>query len=237
MEIKHKVPFIFKVRNATPDDVDRILQLDNEVWTDFPASRDMIASRVKIFPEGNFIAIRQGEIIGYLALQFVNYDLEAHPSFTWNKITNNGTIASTHNITGEYMYGVGMTVSPRYQNLGIAARLIFAGWGIVVKYNKKGCLIGSRIPGYSKASKICTPEQYLELRREDGKLEDPELRLYEGDGFKVICLLPDYENDPPSCNYGALVYRNNPLYGRGGAFFHKFMALILARWGHKILWG
>lgn len=235
MNIRHKVPFVFEVRTATLDDVDNILKLDNEVWTDFPASRDMIESRIRIFQEGNFVAVHRGEIVGYLSLQFIDYDLESHPTFSWNEITDNGTFQSSHNLAGQYMYGAGMTVSPRFQRFGIATRLIFAGWSLIVRYNKKGCLLGSRMPGYAVVKQQYSPEDYLALKKADGGLYDPELRLYQNDGFSIIGLLPKYENDPPSCDYGVLIYQDNPFYNKGISVLYRLAAYLIARWGHKIM--
>jgi len=235
MNITHKTLFVFEVRTATLEDIDGILKLDNEVWTDFPADRDMIESRILVFQEGNFVAVYRGEIIGYLSLQFIGYDLESHPTFSWDEITDNGTLRKSHNPAGQYMYGVGMTVSPHFQNFGIATRLIFAGWSLIVRHNKKGCLLGSRMPGYSEAGDRYSPEEYLSLKRIDGRFHDPELRLYQGDGFSIIGLLPEYENDPPSRNYGVLIYQANPFYNKGIPILYRLTAYILARWGHKVI--
>ncbi|MBN1325575.1 hypothetical protein JW977_01155 [Candidatus Falkowbacteria bacterium] len=235
MKINHKIGLHFIVRNATNDDVDKILALDNKVWKDFPADREMIASRINVFPEGNLVAVYKSEIVGYLCLQFNDYDLEKHPPFTWNEITDKGTLIKTHDMQGQFMYGAAMTVAPEVQNFGIGTRLIFAGWSLIVKYDKRGCMIGSRIPGYSSVKDKYTPEDYIKLQREDGKLFDPELRLYKSDGFTIISVLPNYEPDPESCDYGVLVYQANPFYNRGCLGLRKLIAFIIAKWGHKIL--
>jgi len=235
MEINHKIALLFKIRNANLSDVDEILALDHEVWPDFPATRDMIKSRIEVFPEGNFVTLYKGKIVGYLCLQFINYDLENHPSFTWNEITDNGTLRNSHSISNEYMYGLAMSVSPRFQDVGIGTRLIFAGWSLIVRYNKRGCMLGSRIPGYASVQSQYTPEQYMQLKREDGKLLDPELRLYENDGFKIVGLLPNYENDPQSCDYGVLVYQANPFFNIGWPWLRNVISKVIAKWGHAIL--
>jgi len=235
MQIKHKIPFIFTIRQAISEDIEQILRLDNEVWQDFPATEKMISSRIEIFPEGNLVAVYRDKIVGYLCLQFINYNLEDHPPFTWNEITDYGTLCSSHNLNGEYMYGVAMTVSPKFQNFNIATRLMFAGWSIIVKYNKRGCMLGSRIPNFFDVKDKYSPEEYIHLKRADGKLSDDELRLYDSDGFKIICALPNYETDPESCNYGVLVYQANPFYNKGFNALRKLLSIILAKWGHKIL--
>ena len=238
IRVKHKkrIKVEVLVRNATLDDVNGILDLEQETWPFFPANREKVESRIQTFPEGSFVVtLSNGEIVGYLSLQFINYDLENPKASSWDEMTDCGTIRKSHLIDGAYIFGVGMSVSPRYQNMGIATRLFFATWAIGVGYNRRGCMLGSRMPGYADVKDRYSPEQYVQLRREDGKLFDPELRLYEGDGFRLICLLPNYENDPPSCDYGVLVYQGNPFYNRGGRLFQRLAAWFLARWGHKII--
>lgn len=235
MKIRHKIPFIFEIRNAEISDVKKILKLDNLVWKDFPANEEMIRSRIEVFPEGNFVAVFKDEIVGYLCLQFIDYDIENHPNFTWDEITDKGTLKLSHHSEGNYMYGVAMTVSPNFQNFNIGTRLIFAGWSLIVKYNKRGCMLGSRMPGYLAVKEKYSPDEYIKLQREDGKLADPELRLYKGDGFTIVSALPNYEPDPESCDFGVLVYQANPFFNRGWSSLRRIISFIIARWGHKLL--
>lgn len=222
-------------RQATLDDVDGILKLDNEVWPDFPATREMIRSRIEVFPEGNFVGVCNGEVVGHTSLQIVRYDLEKHPPFTWMEITDGGTWRKSHRLDGNHVYGVSLSVSPKVRNYGVGSQMLFCGWSLIIRYNKDICLLGSRIPNYHQYKDKYSPEEYIKLRREDGKLVDPELRLYEHDGFKIICVLPEYENDPESCNYGVLVAQNNPFYNRGWQGFRNFMAWLIFNYGHKVI--
>jgi ribosomal protein S18 acetylase RimI-like enzyme len=222
-------------RQATLDDVDAIFKLDQEVWTEFPGTKEMFASRIKTFPEGNIVAEVENQIAGYLCMELVELDLDHKKTFTWVEITDNGHLKNSHKENGNYEYGLALPVSPNFQNCGIATRLFLSAWEIGVRANVIACLLGSRIPDYYKYKDQYTPEEYINLRREDGKLLDPELRLYERDGFKVVMLLPNYIHDPQSCHYGVLMKQGNPFYGRGPRFFRNFLASIISRWGHKFL--
>ena len=102
-----KIPFkfIMEKRQATIDDVDSILILDHEVWKDFPASKEMIKSRIEVFPEGNIVAVINGEIISYLSVELIHYDISNPAVISWDEITNSGTIKGIHTYDGEIIFG------------------------------------------------------------------------------------------------------------------------------------
>lgn len=222
-------------RQATLDDVDAIYKLDQEVWKEFPGTREMFASRIETFPEGNVVALVDGIIVGYLCIELVELDLNHIEAFTWDKISDRGSMKDSHKANGNHEYGLALTVFPEFQNCGIATRLFLSAWEIGVKSNVISCLLGSRMPGYHKYKDQMSAEEYISLRREDGRLQDPELRLYERDGFKIVMLLPNYINDPESCHYGVLMEQKNPFYNKGPRFLRNLLASIISKWGHKLL--
>ncbi|MFC1599083.1 GNAT family N-acetyltransferase [Patescibacteria group bacterium] len=224
-------------RQATLEDVDAIFELDQRVWTEigFPGTRDMFVSRIETFPEGNVVAVINGKVVGYLCNQLIDYDIDNPKPFTWNEITDNGYLAKTHKPGGQYEYGAALTVDPDFQNQGLAVQLFMKAWEIGVKFNVKACILGCRIPGYRDVSNRYSVEEYIKLRRDDGKLYDPELRLFESDGFRVLIPLPEYETDPASCNYGVLVCQNNPFYNKLPKFMRNILGRLIARWGHRLV--
>jgi len=224
-------------RQATLDDVDAIFQLDQEVWTEigFPGTRDMFVSRIKTFPEGNIVAVIDDKVVGYMCHQLIDYDIDNPKPFTWNEITDNGYLAKTHKDDGQFEYGVALTVDPDFQNQGIAVQMFMKAWEIGVRFNVKACILGCRMPGYNEVRNKYTVDEYIKLRREDGKLYDPELRLFESDGFRILIPLPEYENDPDSCNYGVLICQNNPFYNKLPKFLRIILGRIISKWGHRIV--
>jgi hypothetical protein len=141
--------------------------------------------------------------------------LENLPDFTWADITSNGTLAESHDPKGDYSYGINLSVHYKANGLNISDALVMYGLAVMVRNNKKGGFIGSRIPGFKSFLKYhsgSSIEDYVNLRRKNGKLRDYELSLYEEAGFKVVKILPNYFPDPASLNFGALVYKKNPFY-------------------------
>lgn len=219
-------------RQATLDDVDAIYKLDQEVWTEFPGTREMFASRIETFQEGQIVAEYQGNIVGYLGLEFVEFDLKSPHVFTWDEISDKGMIRNSHSYTGGYMYGIAMTVSNDFQGCGVGTQLVLSGWGMMVGFNKRGSLIGSRVPNYHKHSEQMSIQEYIKFKDEKGMFIDPELRLWSKDGFYPVLILPNYCHDPDSCNYGVVVYRSNPFYNWPGK---KILAYFLSSIGPKVI--
>lgn len=209
LKSKPKITFI----QANFDHLTKLAQLEKEVWGNTGANKEQIHTRIQSFPAGNIIAIHKGRIVGYVVFQYVN-DLVQHADFTWSEITDQGTLKKSHQINGEFVYGVNLSVHRSMTGYQLGNALILQVWANMIEKNKRGCFVGSRIPGFKKylnKHPNTTVIEYVQLRHR-GKARDPELRLYESEGLKVIKVLPDYFPDPPSLNYGVLIYRDNPFY-------------------------
>ena len=221
-----------EIRVARKADVESIRELEKRVWPNFSASKEMIESRISIFPEGQIIAIdlEKKIVVGYLCTMFLGYETSDFPH-SWMEITGNGTIQN-HDPSGKYVYGVTLTVDKGY-NLGM--QLQVHGWYVIVKYHRRGCYLGSPIPGfasYKKKHPEITAEDYVFKKRRKNCPIDPELAYYHKAGFRIERVLKDYEPDPDSLNYGVLVYRSNPFYYLP---FPHFWAWLIKKFGFKLL--
>ena len=78
------------------------------------------------------------------------------------------------------------------------------------------------MPRYNKFMNKMTAEEYISGKRNNRSL-DPELAFYAKLGLKVIKALPNYIDDPDSCNYGVLMVWKNPFYGKP---FPKFWSWL-----------
>jgi len=219
--------FGISFRQATLADVKRMVVLEKEVWGESAADEEKIVSRIKIFPAGNIIAERDRKIVGYVSFQYVD-DITWVKNFSWSEITDNGRIAKSHKPSGEYIYGVNLSVNHSANGIGLGTALVLQGWVDMILKNKKGSFIGSRIPNF-KAYKSAHPEidveTYINLRRH-GQPLDYELRLYGQEGLLPVKVLPNYFPDDDSLDYGVLVYRKNPFYNWP---LRKFLAWAIAK--------
>jgi len=221
-----------QIRLATPHDVDDIRELEKRVWPDFSASKEMITSRLAVFPEGNYIAVdrEKNTVVGYLCLMFLGYEEQEFPH-SFGEITSNGTIQN-HDPNGKYVYGLNMSVDKGY-NLGM--QLQVHGWCLMVKYRRRGCFLGSPIPGfaaYKAKHPETTAEEYVFKKRKNGSPIDPELAYYHAAGFELKRVFENYEPDPKSLDYGVLVYRSNSFYYLP---FRSCIAWLIKEFGFKLL--
>lgn len=228
-----------KIRKARLSDIPQIRYMDERVWKETPATVEMLTSRINTFPEGNIVAVIPepggGDmIIGYLCLMFIEYDLKNPAIKTWGEITDEGICNSSHNLNNPLMFGVNMTVDEQHQNNGIAARLIIDAWGVCIRHNKQGCLLGARVPHFHLYKDKMNIEEYARKRREDGKALDPEIRMYEREKFRFIKVVPEYIKDKESCNYGVLMFFKLPFFNYP-AFIRYPAAYLIRTFGPRAL--
>mmetsp|Transcript_68095 Transcript_68095/g.160186 ORF Transcript_68095/g.160186 Transcript_68095/m.160186 type:complete len:230 (+) Transcript_68095:125-814(+) len=122
---------------------------------------------------------------------------------------------STHDNEGDVIFVMDITVHPDYRRLQVGRAFGAEIAKALVKENLKYCFGGMRMPGYAKYLEEVgqiSAEDYAQLRDERGKLVDWELRFYESIGGTLIRVLPNYFQDPPSCNYGVFGVMDNPCY-------------------------
>jgi ribosomal protein S18 acetylase RimI-like enzyme len=200
------------VRPATIADMDEIMRVEEEAWpAEIRAPRDKFINRMRYFPAGFFVGLRDGRIMGASTSEIINYD-SSNPPDKWEGITDNGWITKTHNPLGNALYVVSIGVSPDWRCKGLGSKLVQAQKNLTSEIGLDCLVLGARCPEYHKPEFDSIPvEQYVNLRREDNKLRDMELRFYEGNGLKVIKPVPQYMDEDPECrHYGVVMeWRNH----------------------------
>lgn len=151
---------------------------------------------------------------------------------SWEDATDNGTLTTTYDPAGEYLYVVSLSVVPAASRAQGQDMLIMSAIGQLIETRKRSAFFESRLPGLKTWTK-------LESRREGRQFEkltqsekgnyaseyfhstlvvsgkevprDPLLRLFAGVGCRFIKLVPDAYRDEPSMNFGAIGIFDNPL--------------------------
>jgi len=206
-----------KIRQAKFEDIPQIIFVEKEAWGEKgAATKEMLESRIKTFQEGNLVAESDKKIIGVVFTEIVNYDPEKN-SYSWYEITDSGFIKNSHNPDGNTIYGVGLSVLPSYQKLGIGSILLETIAKIAIKNNIKQAMLGGRIAEYYKYADKMSPEEYIRqsVKTEKGvKPLDPEIYFYQRAGLRIVKLIPNYFKDSESLDYGVLLLWNNPFYNK-----------------------
>ncbi|OFZ15369.1 MAG: hypothetical protein A2Z20_06875 [Bdellovibrionales bacterium RBG_16_40_8] len=191
-----------KIRSATPPDLESIVNLENEIWSeDQRCSRENFMTRLLIFSEGFLLAEDQdSNLVGTFFCVKRNFTLNKG-GYSWDSESGFGSgLSHTQGANG--LFGVSATVHPNAPKGTL--RNLFDGWHEVANRNGlKYIFGGSRIPGLINFEG--TPDAYLQNIL-DKSLFDPVLSKYMACNLKVGILLPNYFDDMESHNYGVEVY-------------------------------
>ena len=77
-------------------------------------------NHVRIFPEGQFVAVKDGKVIGMTTS--IRYHLDMKDKHTFNDVLDGGFL-NTHQPNGDWLYGMDIGTHPDYRGLGIGSYL------------------------------------------------------------------------------------------------------------------
>lgn len=198
-----------EVRVAIPADVPGVLALISRTYPGVQNySTGQILGQINNFPEGQFVAVLEGTIVGYCASSRIDEEVALAPH-DWATISGNG-FGSRHDSTGDWLYGIEMAVDARRRGLRIGKRLYETRRALAERLDLRGIVFGGRMPGYARAkSKVSGPDEYL-TQVEAGRLRDPVIGFQLANGFTPIGVLKDYlPFDRASGGFAAhMVWRN-----------------------------
>ncbi|MDZ4275369.1 MAG: GNAT family N-acetyltransferase, partial [Erythrobacter sp.] len=202
-----------EIRQARLKDVRAIGDLVRRAYDDLPAyTQGEIRGQINNYPEGCFVALFDGEVVGYCASMRLD-ERVALSDHTWDEVTGNG-FGSRHDPTGDWLYGYELCVDPAVRGTRLGRRLYEERRALAERLDLTGIVFGGRMPGYARAkrrktNRAETPEQYLELVTQS-KIHDPVLRFQLANGFEAQGILPKYlpEDKASRGNAVRMIWRN-----------------------------
>ncbi len=165
-------------------------------------------NHIKIFPEGQFVAVKDGQVIGMTTS--IRYHLHLNERHTFTDVFDKGFL-NTHESEGEWLYGMDIGTHPDFRGKGIARHLYDARQETVYKLNLKGQYTYGMMSGYGAAKKQMSAEQYYKLLLENN-VKDPTVSRQIKNKFKPYGLIPGYVDDPVCDGYCVLLIRINEEY-------------------------
>ncbi|WP_442484121.1 GNAT family N-acetyltransferase [Aeoliella sp. SH292] len=209
-----KVPLKeIKIRHWKPSDVPAVVECQNAAYPhlDKESLNDerKMAMQLAAFPEGQFLAEHNGRVVGYTQALIVHLD-EDSPWYSYNEITGCGTF-STHDPSGDTLYGSDIAVHPDYRGMGVAGKLYTRRKSLLKRLNLRRMVAGGRIPGYADYAKKMSAKQYVELVKQ-GKIHDLALSAHLKAGYEVKGVEFAYLSDAESLNYATYLEMQNPQY-------------------------
>lgn len=200
-----------EIRNALLEDIPGIIELSARVYE--PAgitgyTEAVLLGQQNHFPEGQFVVLCKGRVIGYCGTFVISGDIALAPH-TWAEITGNG-FAARHDPDGDYLYGMEVFVDPDYRGYRIGQRLYNERRKLCIDWRLKGIVFGGRIPGFGRREKKFENVNDYIRQVQEKKVRDPVLSFQLSNGFEVIGILPNYiPMDRESRGHAAhLVWKN-----------------------------
>lgn len=199
------------MRNSRRDDYAGIRAVQRETSPRVPPwSLRQLESQVHAFPQGQFVALGDGQVRGAAASLVVgwrDYGLE----HTWRALTADGTFTS-HQPAGDTLYCAALVTDTSRRGFGIARALVQAQRRLCRRLNLPRMVCAARMSGYSTRSDEMNPEDYAR-RVVWGEVEDASLRFALAQGFQFCGVVRDYlPEDSESRGHAALLAWLNPLH-------------------------
>lgn len=160
-----------------------------------------------LFSEGQFVAERGGEIVGFSGSLIVPSGLALRPH-RFRDITRQGTF-DAFDPKGDTLYGIEIMVHPAHRRTGLARAFYNRRFALIRRKGLRYFAAGGRLPGYGAVQSTVSVENYVE-EVVAGTRVDRVLSAQLRSGLRVLRIMPDYLNDPSSANYAALLVWENP---------------------------
>lgn len=201
---------VVHVRQTRADDFDGITALSHRVYPATPPwNTAQLASHLKVFPEGQFVAVDGDEVVGMAASLIVlwdDYDIETD----WRDFTSAGMFTNHDPVRGRTLYAAEVMVDPSRQGQGIGGMLYDARRELVMRLGLRRIRAGARLRGYHRVAARMTAQEYVSCV-ERGELRDPTLSFQLKRGFRVISVVSGYlRHDPESLGFAAVIEWLNP---------------------------
>ena len=200
-----------KIRRWKKSDIPELVAIHEKIYTDYPQEllygQRIFEHQYRQFPEGQYLAELDGKIVGYACSIIVQLD-DGADYYTYAEITGSGSF-TTHNPSGDTLYGADIGVLPDYRGRKIANQLYAARKRLVKRYNLRRMVAHGRIPGFKAYAGKMTAEEYIQKVVEK-KINDPALNAHLRAGYHVKKVLIDFVHDRASLNYSTWLEMLNP---------------------------
>lgn len=198
-----------RIRRWREEDIPAIVACHEAAYPDYVAHFDERIHRMQLvaFPEGQILAEKDGRVVGYATSLIVQLEDDA-PRYTYMEITGGATF-STHDPSGDTLYGADIAVHPDLRGQGIAALLYERRMRLLKRYNLRRMVAYGRLPTFNQWAGKLTADEYVEAVVA-GRIEDPALRAHLKAGYQVKGVKIDLMGDASSLNYSTLLEMPNP---------------------------
>lgn len=182
---------------------------DTNAPCDDTATPDHIYSQIRRFSEGQFVALLNGEVVGFATTMRTHDSPQAAP-LPWIHAIGDLHLRN-HTPQGEWLYGVDFGVHPEYRKHGIGTKLYQARFNLVRRLNLRGFYAGGMLMGYARYQLQMSISEYADKVMR-GELCDPTVTMQINRGFKPRRLIENYIPGTPPHNAAMLIEWANTQY-------------------------
>lgn len=187
-------------------DVDAVVRLQAAAFPP-PFSQDLhwnpehLIRHIELFPEGQFVAVENGEVIGSCSNTMISEEAwQEHAG--WGR-TVGGPMLSHFDAYGTTLYGLDITVHPEFRQKGIGRAFYRARFDLVREWGLRRYGTGCRIPGFA-TSGIDNPAAYA-ADVVSGRQNDRVLSTLLRYNLNFLGILNNYMEDEESGDAAALL--------------------------------
>ena len=113
------------LRNPTVADAVAIHRVELQSWpAGLAGDQHQIQCRLEVYPDGQWVAERDGEILGAVFAQRIPQQFFDIVPKRYDEITAGGTFTGSHCPDGDVYQLIGVAVAPEYRSLGLGRRLV-----------------------------------------------------------------------------------------------------------------
>ncbi len=198
-----------RVRRWHEDDIPALVALHRAAYQDYASHYNERSFELQLaaFPEGQLLVEVDKQVVGYATSIIVQ--LDPNHTYSYDEITGGGSY-STHDPTGDTLYGADIAVHPQFRRQGLTGLLYAGRKRLLKRYNLRRLVAYGRLPGY-RSHQGMTAEAYVDEVIAD-RLRDPALSAHLKAGFEVKRVMFDLFKDPSSMDWQTYLEFPNPEY-------------------------
>ena len=156
----------------------------------------------ELFAAGQWVALDGDRVIGATATLRLQFE-SVQAGHTFADVIQGGWLTS-HDPSGEWLYGADISTHPDYRGRGVARALYAARQELVWRLGLKGQVTAGMLAGYGHVKATMQVETYY-AGVLSGEIRDATLSMQIATGFEPLGLLPNYVDDPVCDNFAVLL--------------------------------
>jgi len=195
------------IRNARPEEAERLATIEAQCWpADTAANAEQFASRLRIHPEGQWVAELDGRVVGVSVSQRITEAFLLREPVREDRLTDSGSFARSHDPDGDIYQLITVSVAPEGRGFRLGRRLVDRQLA-----SARGLPSVRRIVGFTRPAGFhrhpdMTIEDYIALRDDGGRWVDAVLDFHLRAGARVVSVHPGYRPaDEAARGYGVLI--------------------------------